>query len=81
VDEQTRIAESFKEEVTPGFATFDISGGFKPMKGLTVGAAVLNVFDKAYYEHMNYSYINSDLLSGRILETGRNFTLYLNYSF
>ena len=81
VDEQTRIAESFKEKETPGFATFDVSGGFKPIKGLTVGAAVLNIFDKAYYEHMNYSYKNSNLLSGRILEPGRNFTLYLNYSF
>ena len=81
VDEQTRIAESFKEEETPGFTTFDVSAGFKPFKGFTVGGAILNIFDKAYYEHLNYSYINSDLLSGRILEPGRNLTLYLNYSF
>ncbi|MDH3322608.1 MAG: TonB-dependent receptor, partial [Flavobacteriaceae bacterium] len=81
VDEQTRVADSFREKESPGFATFDLSAGFKPLKDLTVGAAVLNIFDKAYYEHMNYSYINSDLLSGRIFEPGRNFTVYINYNF
>lgn len=81
VNEQDRIAESFREEVTPGFATFDISGGFKPINGLTVGAAVLNIFDAAYYEHLNFTYKNSNLLSGRIYEPGRNFTIYLNYNF
>ncbi|RLD81616.1 MAG: TonB-dependent receptor [Bacteroidetes bacterium] len=81
VDSQDRISETFKETVTPGFATFDISGGVKPFKGMTVGAAVLNIFDKAYYEHLNFSYKNSSIMNGRILEPGRNFTIYLNYSF
>ncbi len=81
VDSQDRISETFKETETPGFATFDISGGVKPFKGMTVGAAVLNIFDKGYYEHLNFSYKNSNIMSGRILEPGRNFTIYLNYSF
>ena len=81
VDNQDRISETFKETETPGFATFDFSAGFKPLKGLTVGAAVLNIFDKAYYEHLNFSYKNSNILSGRIYEPGRNFTIYLNYNF
>jgi len=81
VDNQDRISESFKETETPGFATFDISGGVKPFKGVTIGAAVLNIFDKAYYEHLNFSYKNSNIMSGKILEPGRNFTIYLNYSF
>ncbi|MEN8125239.1 MAG: TonB-dependent receptor [Bacteroidota bacterium] len=81
VAEQDRISETFKEKQTPGFALFDFSAGFKPIKGFTVGAAVLNIFDTAYYEHLNFSYKNSDLLSGRIYEPGRNFTIYLNYSF
>jgi len=81
VDNQDRISESFKETETPGYATFDFSAGFKPLKGLTVGAAVLNIFDKAYYEHLNFSYKNSNILSGRIYEPGRNFTVYLNYNF
>lgn len=81
VDNQDRISESFKETETPGFTTFDFSAGVKPLKGLTVGAAVLNIFDKAYYEHLNFSYKNSDIMSGRIYEPGRNFTIYLNYNF
>ena len=81
VDNQNRISESFKEKETPGFATFDLSAGVKPFKGLTIGAAVLNIFDKAYIEHLNFSYKNSNIMSGRILEPGRNFTIYLNYSF
>ncbi len=81
VDNQDRIATSFNEVESPGFATFDLSAGYKPMQGLTIGAAVLNIFDKAYYEHLNYSYQNSDIMSGRIYEPGRNFTVYLNYNF
>ena len=81
VAEQNRISESFRETVTPGFVTFDLSAGVKPFKGFSVGAAVLNIFDTAYYEHLNFSYRNSDLLGGRIYEPGRNFTLYINYNF
>ena len=81
VAEQNRISTSFGETVTPGFAAFDLSAGVKPFKGFSVGAAVLNIFDTDYYEHLNFSYRNSDLLSGRIYEPGRNFTLYLTYSF
>lgn len=81
VDNQDRISASFREKESPGFTTFDLSAGVKPFKGMTVGAAVLNIFDKAYYEHLNFSYKNSNINSGRILEPGRNFTVYLNYSF
>ena len=80
-DSQNRVAESFGEEETPGFTTFDISGGFVPFNGLSIGAAVLNIFDKAYYEHLNFSYNGSDMLNGRIYEPGRNFTLYVTYNF
>jgi iron complex outermembrane receptor protein len=81
VDSQQRISESFRETASPGFATFDLSSGIKPFKGMTIGVAILNIFDKAYYEHLNFSYNNSNSLRGRILEPGRNFTIYLNYSF
>ncbi|MDZ7615172.1 MAG: TonB-dependent receptor [Flavobacteriaceae bacterium] len=81
VDSQDRVAVSFGEEETPGFATFDISAGFVPFKGLSIGAAILNIFDKAYYEHLNFAYNGADLLSGRIYEPGRNFTFYATYNF
>lgn len=81
VAEQDRIAESFGETVTPGFATLDVSGGYKPFTDFTIGAAILNVFDTAYYEHLNFAYRNSNTNAGRIYEPGRNFTIYINYSF
>ena len=81
VAEQSRISESFGEEATPGFATLDVSGGFVPWRGVQVGLSVLNVFDTAYYEHLNYSYTNSDLNQGRIYEPGRNFTAYVRFDF
>ena len=81
VAEQSRVAESFGETVTPGFATFDISGGLRFLEKLTLGASILNIFDTAYYEHLNFAYRNSNLNSGRIYEPGRNFTIYLNYNF
>ena len=78
---QDRISTSFMENRTPGFGVFDARIGFEPIKGFTIGAAVLNIFDKYYYEHLNFSYNNADMLSGKIYEPGRNFTTYLKYSF
>ena len=78
---QRRVSRSFLEEETGGFATIDFSIGIKPIKNVTLGASVLNIFDKAYTEHLNFAYTNSDLLSGRIFEPGRNFTVRASYSF
>lgn len=81
VGAQRRVSPSFMEPETGSFATFDFSVGFKPFKNLSIGASVLNIFDEAYYEHLNFSYTNSDTLSGRIYEPGRNITFRVNYSF
>ena len=81
VGKQDRISTSFMEQETPGFGTLDLRTGFEPVEGLTVGAAVLNVFDKSYYEHLHFSYSNSNPLSGKIYEPGRNFTTYIQYNF
>lgn len=81
VSKQDRISESFMETETPGYETLDFRVGFTPFKGFTIGAAVLNIFDKTYYDHLNFSYKNSNSLSGNIYEPGRNFTTYLKYKF
>ncbi|SNR61561.1 TonB-dependent receptor [Lutibacter flavus] len=78
---QDRISTSFMEQEAPGFGTMDLRVGFIPFEGFSIGAAVLNMFDKTYYEHLNYSFSNSNTLSGRIYEPGRNFTTYLKYKF
>ncbi|WP_372793755.1 TonB-dependent receptor domain-containing protein [Lutibacter sp.] len=81
VANQSRIAASYMEQDTPGFGTLDLRVGFEPYKGLSIGAALLNIFDKTYYEHLNFSYSNSNILSGKIYEPGRNFTTYIKYKF
>ena len=78
---QRRVSSSFMEQETNDFALFDFSVGIKPMKNLTIGASILNIFDKGYTEHLNFSYTNSNLLSGRIFEPGRNFTVRASYDF
>ena len=78
---QYRISDSFMEMPSNDFATFDFSVGFEPIQNLVLGASVLNIFDTAYYEHLNFSYTNSNLLSGRIFEPGRNFTFRASYKF
>lgn len=78
---QNRISDSFMEQETPGFGTMDLRIGLQPYRGFSIGAAVLNIFDKTYYEHLNFAFTNSNLLSGRILEPGRNFTAYVKYKF
>ncbi|SNR52509.1 iron complex outermembrane recepter protein [Lutibacter agarilyticus] len=81
VAKQDRISTTFMEEESPSFTTVDFRAGYQPVQGLSIGAAVLNIFDEAYYEHLNYSYKNSSILSGRIYEPGRNFTVFVKYSF
>ncbi|MGV8945217.1 MAG: TonB-dependent receptor domain-containing protein [Lutibacter sp.] len=81
VAKQSRISASFMEEETPGFGTLDLRAGVTPFPNFSIGFAVLNIFDKAYYEHLNYSYQNSNTSSGHIYETGRNFTTYIKYKF
>ena len=81
VAKQDRVSDSFMEDESPAFTTVDFRAGYEPVVGLSIGAAVLNMFDEAYYEHLNYSYANSSTLSGKIYEPGRNFTVFVKYSF
>ncbi len=81
VGKQDRISTSFMEQESPGFGTLDYRAGYVPIEGITVGVAVLNIFDKTYYEHLNFSYSNSNTLSGKIYEPGRNFTTDIKYNF
>jgi len=81
VSAQSRISDSFMEQESPGFETLDLRVGFEPYKDFSIGFAVLNIFDTTYYEHLNFSYSNSNILSGKIYEPGRNFTTYIKYKF
>lgn len=82
VAKQNDFAPSFNETATPSYSTTDIRFGYKPTKKLSLGISVLNLFDEAYYTHLNFSYKNADENNGmRIHEVGRNFSAYAKYKF
>ena len=80
--DQGRLASSFGEKtITPGYTTADIRVGYKPLRGISLGVAILNVFDESYYNHMNYTYSNTiaELVGKKIYEPGRNISFYARY--
>ena len=82
VADQNDFAPSFAETATPGYEVFDFRIGYKPLKNVTLGGAILNVFDEGYYSHLNFSFKNADLNNGyRIHEPGRNFSFFAKYNF
>ncbi len=84
VAEQDQLSASFKETVpTPSYTTFDVRVGIEPFKNLKIGAAALNIFDEAYYSHLNFSFKNTvnNTVGDRIYEPGRSFSIYAKYSF
>lgn len=82
VSKQTNIASSFGETATNGYQTLNFKAGFKPSKNATLGIACLNIFNKNYINHLNFSYKNQTNLSmNPITEPGRNFTAFLQYKF
>ena len=79
---QTNIAESFGETETDGYETLDIKLGVKPIKNVTLGLAVINVFDETYHNHLNFSFKNQVGLGDvPITEPGRNLSAFLQYKF
>ncbi|AOW20241.1 TonB-dependent receptor domain-containing protein [Urechidicola croceus] len=81
VGKQDRISTTYMEQETPSYGTIDLRVGFEPIDKLSIGVAALNLLDTSYYEHLNFSFKNSNTLSGRIYEPGRNFTTYIKYKF
>ncbi len=82
LSKQDNISESYGETETSGYQTLDLRFGGKPIKNVTLGVAVLNVFDKGYNSHLNFSFTNQANF-GRtpITEPGRNFSAFLQYKF
>ncbi|GGK10272.1 ligand-gated channel [Yeosuana aromativorans] len=79
---QTHISKSFGEMETPGYQTLDCRFGIKPYRNISLGVAVLNVFDETYHDHLNFSFNNqADFGTVPITEPGRNFTFFLEKKF
>ena len=78
---QNRYATSFGETETPGYFLLNLRAGVKINKYFTIGAAALNIFNKTYYNHLNFSYKNSNINQGRIFEPGRSFSFFAKFKF
>jgi len=81
VSEQTNISSSFGETASSPFEVLDLNIGAVLFNNLTLGLAVNNLLDEAYYEHLNFRYKNTKKNKGFILEQGRNFALFAKYKF
>lgn len=79
---QSQISTSFDEIPTSGYEVMDLNVGYKPIKNLSIGMGVLNIFDRYYNNHLTFAFNN---LAGfgrvPITEPGRNFTFFVNYKF
>jgi iron complex outermembrane receptor protein len=57
---QKHVSEAFYEEETPGFALLDFSIRWKIAKFVELNTGISNIFDCAYYEHLNRRIIGSN---------------------
>jgi iron complex outermembrane receptor protein len=67
---QRHISQAFYEEETPGFALLNFSIRWKFAKFMELNTGVSNIFDRAYYEHLNRRIIGS---KENLYEPGRVF--------
>ena len=67
---------------TAGYEILDLRFGVKPFKNVSLGVAVLNVFDQTYHDHLNFSFNNqADFGAVPITEPGRNITVFFQKKF
>lgn len=82
VFEQTRIDESYRETETPGFWLADALVNARLFDGVRLTGGVRNIFDEAYYEHLNRQFNPAFESTERsLLEPGRRVFLELNVQF
>ena len=70
---QNRISQAYDEQTTPGFFTAGINASYVVNQNLSFAGGINNIFDNAYYEHLNRRIIGS---KAPLYEPGRIF--YLN---
>lgn len=68
---------------TGGFGVVSLHAGWEPKKDIQLTAGVDNVFDKAYYEHLNRaaSLVPGYVTTKRVNEMGRSLWASANFSF
>lgn len=59
--------------------------GYEVLPNLNLGAAVLNLFDTQYFDHLNFAFRNQGDAGlsemERLTDPGLNFTVFLKYDF
>jgi iron complex outermembrane receptor protein len=73
--QQTRINTDYNEQVTPAFEVFNLKSSYQyQIKSYTIdmSVGVSNLFNKLYYEHLDWS---------RIYRPGRSFDFYIKFSY
>lgn len=71
---QNHVSKAFYEEATPGFLVADASLVYEPNHLMKLVVGVNNLFNKAYYEHLNRNVIGA---TGPLYEPGRS--VYVNW--
>jgi len=75
---QNRVSEAYGEEATPGFVTVAFAMNYTPCNYFSISAGVENIFDNAYYEHLNRRMVGSN---EKLFEPGRVFYVTLMAKF
>lgn len=79
---QERISSAFGESPTDGYSLLDVEAGVKPLENLTIGASVLNLTNRLYHNHLNFSFSNLAGFGKEFIpEPGRNFTVFVSFKF
>ncbi|MCB2220272.1 MAG: TonB-dependent receptor [Bacteroidetes bacterium] len=78
VASQNHVSEASYEPSTPGFAVAGFSFNFVFNSHFTITGGINNIFDQAYYEHLNRNIIGS---TRNLYEPGRSFyiNLFINF--
>ncbi|RLD23645.1 MAG: TonB-dependent receptor [Bacteroidetes bacterium] len=74
VVQQDRISASYGETISPSFALLDLKVNYQIIKSLSTTVGVNNLFDAAYYEHLNRSVRSTP---NAIMAPGRNIFISL----
>jgi iron complex outermembrane receptor protein len=77
--QQNRINPTFGELKTKDFSVFDFNAKYSVFKSAQLTFSVLNIFDKAYSEHLSRTYSTNKTL--RILAPGRSYSVGFSYNF
>ena len=70
VSSQHNISKAYYEPVSSGFSVINFSLNYKPIQAVNFSIGVNNLFNKAYYEHLNRKIVGSML---NLFEPGRSF--------